>query len=395
MLTSPGDKQKKDLIKRHHAELFKRQKAPEIDNGSILTERPHPDAKNFSQIIQANTEAGFGVLKKIEIKALTLLTKLQPTIESLYSTIKAALNNGGFIIVGGCGAAARAAFLVYTEFEKEFPQFAGRFQVIIAGGLPALIRSREGYEDKSEYGRKSLRDLLSVFPSPHNIVIGLSASGKADFTSGMLAETAEQKLNGFLLCCLPDSEIKENFSAHKILTAQVQQRVKILSIAVGEMVIAGSTRGQAATAQILVLGLVIFSAASNHLIDINICSNALIALLEHTSSKSQASLAQIAYKIISQQGILFYRIQRDASPVVALTETTELTPTFTLPGLINAFDKNPSCPYAIPIVDDTKNAGDALRKLIGRELPLEAKEPWNFPDTTLEYLLGFDPAQKP
>ncbi|GAA2788206.1 hypothetical protein [Nonomuraea dietziae] len=110
-------------------------------------------------------------------------------------------------------------------------------QGVIAGGLPALTRSVEGAEDDTSAGEEALAERgVGALDS----VVGISASGRAPFVLGALAEAGRRGALTVALSC----------NHRTPLSAAAGHAIEVV---VGPEVVTGSTRLKAGTAQKLVL----------------------------------------------------------------------------------------------------------------------------------------------
>src|SRR5437867_2650169 len=83
----------------------------------------------------------------------------------------------------GAGTSGRLGVLDAAEIPPTFGASPDLFQGIIAGGAPALQRSIEGAEDDAHAGALAM-DERGV--KSEDLVIGISASGRAAFVIGAL-----------------------------------------------------------------------------------------------------------------------------------------------------------------------------------------------------------------
>jgi N-acetylmuramic acid 6-phosphate etherase len=152
-----------------------------------------------------------------------------------------AMRAGGRLIYVGAGTSGRLGVLDAAEMPPTFGTDPELVQGIIAGGYEALLRAREGAEDRPEGGAAAV-DERRV--GPHDFVLGIAASGTTPFVHGALARARELGARtGFLLCTPPPAEL---LRAHDVVIAPL----------VGAEVITGSTRLKAGTATKLVLNMI-------------------------------------------------------------------------------------------------------------------------------------------
>src|SRR5437870_12963793 len=106
-----------------------------------------------------------------------------------------AIGNGGRVFYVGAGTSGRLGVLDAAEIQPTFGASPDLFQGIIAGGASALRRSIEGAEDDAHAGALAM-DERGV--KSEDLVIGISASGRAAFVIGALrrARRSEERRVG-------------------------------------------------------------------------------------------------------------------------------------------------------------------------------------------------------
>jgi N-acetylmuramic acid 6-phosphate (MurNAc-6-P) etherase len=127
-------------------------------------------------------------------------------------------------------------------------EFENRTFSVMAGGDYALIKSVEGFEDFSAFGRKQLRD-LDVRAG--DVVFAITEGGETSFVIGTAWEGVASGAKVYFVYNNPD----------EILCRQVERsreiiedpRIEKINLTTGPMAIAGSTRMQATSIQLCVL----------------------------------------------------------------------------------------------------------------------------------------------
>lgn len=146
----------------------------------------------------------------------------------------------GRLVYVGAGTSGRVAVQDGVELGPTFGWPETRLRYLMAGGMVALATSAEGAEDDAEGARLQI---AAHGLGPHDVVIGVAASGRTPFT---LSALAAARLTGALTIGIannPDTPILAA-AEHAILADT------------GAEVLAGSTRMQAGTAQKVVLNMV-------------------------------------------------------------------------------------------------------------------------------------------
>lgn len=161
-----------------------------------------------------------------------------PAIESAVDAIVGVINQGGHVIYVGAGTSGRLGVLDASEAPPTFGVEPDLFHGIIAGGDSALRSAIEGAEDSGSEGR---RDIARVV-RPHDVVVGISASGRAPYVVGALEGSKNVASKTVAITCEPASPLAR--------AADIA-----IVVEVGPEVLAGSSRLKAGTATKLVLNM--------------------------------------------------------------------------------------------------------------------------------------------
>jgi N-acetylmuramic acid 6-phosphate etherase len=154
---------------------------------------------------------------------------------------EAAFRSGGRLVYVGAGTSGRLGVLDAAEMPPTYGTDPEMVRGVIAGGYEALVRSREGAEDRPEDGAAAMDDLAI---GPKDFVLGIATSGSTPYVHGaLLRAKGLGARTGFLLCTFPPRELLD---AHDVVIAPL----------VGPEVITGSTRMKAGTATKLVLNTI-------------------------------------------------------------------------------------------------------------------------------------------
>lgn len=162
-----------------------------------------------------------------------------PAIELAVEAVVAAIRDGGRVRYVGAGTSGRLGVLDASEWPPTFGVDAGLARGIVAGGDRALRESVEGAEDDGAAGERDVRAAARA----GDVVIGISASGRAPYVRRALAAAREIGARAVALTCDPASP----------LTGDADITV---AVDVGPEVLAGSSRLKAGTATKLALNLI-------------------------------------------------------------------------------------------------------------------------------------------
>lgn len=160
-------------------------------------------------------------------------------IAAAVDMISEAIENGGHVIYIGCGTSGRLGIVDASECPPTFGVDYDLVRGIIAGGESAMFRAVEGAEDSEEWGGRSIEEDGATVG---DVVVGLSASGRAPFVIGALKKARERGCKTIAVTCNPGSLMEEHCDI-------------AVSVYVGPEVISGSTRLKAGTAQKLILNI--------------------------------------------------------------------------------------------------------------------------------------------
>lgn len=152
-----------------------------------------------------------------------------------------AFRAGGRLVYVGAGTSGRLGVLDAAEMPPTYGTDPAMVVGVIAGGYGALVRAREGAEDRPEDGAAAMdeRDV-----GPDDFVLGIASSGTTPYVHGALARARERGARtGFLLCTHPTDQLQ---AAHDVVIAPL----------VGPEIITGSTRMKAGTATKMVLNTI-------------------------------------------------------------------------------------------------------------------------------------------
>ncbi len=156
-----------------------------------------------------------------------------------------AFRSGGRLIYVGAGTSGRLGVLDAAECPPTFGTHPDMVVGVIAGGVPSLVRSREGAEDDVTAGVAAM-DERGV--SSRDVVIGIAASGTTPYVRAALGRAQTHGAKSVLLTCTDPPRLLAE-------TCDV-----IVSPRVGPEALTGSTRLKAGTATKLVLNAITTTA---------------------------------------------------------------------------------------------------------------------------------------
>jgi N-acetylmuramic acid 6-phosphate etherase len=202
-----------------------------------LTEQRNPRSENLEKL---SAQQLVELFVEEETFVQEALRKETASLASAIEMATKALRGGGRLFYVGAGTSGRLGVLDASEIPPTFGAPAGTVQGIIAGGATALSRSVEGAEDEQGGGALAI-DERGV--SGADLVVGLSASGRAPFVLGALTEAKKRGAQTLLLSCNPDRERTKDCDVE-------------IDLPTGPELLTGSTRLKAGTATKIALNII-------------------------------------------------------------------------------------------------------------------------------------------
>ena len=174
-----------------------------------------------------------------QLAAVAAVGRALPQVAAAAAAAVERLRAGGRLVYVGAGTSGRIGVQDGAELPPTFNWPDDKVVYMMAGGDGALLRAVENAEDDVNAAVARIREAAV---GPHDVVIGVAASGTTPFTVAALREAAAR---GALTIGVSNNEGVPllEICRHPILAET------------GEEVIAGSTRMKAGTAQKIVLNL--------------------------------------------------------------------------------------------------------------------------------------------
>lgn len=360
--------------------------------GALQTEASHPKTRRLSQTLATDTEQGIRMLQSVDLDIVNALDRLiaQPSYALLVMTLVRVLQQGGRVFFTGCGATGRLSILLEAAW-REFWQghadrslratWEDRCISVMAGGDYALIKSVEGFEDFAVFGRRQLRE---AGVRAGDAVVAITEGGETPFVIGTAWEGLDVGAEVFFVYNNPTALLREHVRRSREVLDE--PRFHKLDLSTGPMAITGSTRMQATTAELLVvggaleqaLGQITAPAPGAAAPSVEICQtrfrDLMADLMQAPVVTSLARATVFETGLYRQGGRVTYGAQWGLLDI--LTDTTERSPTFMVPAFRPwgdetsapswAFVKHPTC--------DTVQAWKYLLKRAPRGLTWNASD---------------------
>jgi len=351
--------------------------------GELLTESSHPKTRKLSETLRANLSDGIRLLQSVDDDIPPTVEKVfqQDAFKELIKAFSNALKARSHIFFTGCGATGRLSILLETawrrfwqtlkqkhpEISVRLPKMEDLTVSVMAGGDFALIKSVEGFEDFPDFGRYQLKQ---AGVSCGDVVVAITEGGETPFVIGTGWEGLDVGTKAFFVYNNPTDLLCHFVQRSREVIEE--PRITKLDLSTGPMAITGSTRMQAVTTELLVVGcaleiaLVQFlkeSLTSSEWSKLGVCVSSpedyhqlfaklLTELSNPETVDTMARLTEFEENIYCRHGLITY--MADSAMLDVLTDTTERSPTFMIPpfrkhGDISspqswAFVQNPFCP---------------------------------------------------
>jgi len=384
-----------DAIKRAE-EFLNRQRAFRL--GALLTESSHPKTINLSQTAEDDLPAAIKLLQSVDDEIPPAMEKVlqQDSFQELTEAFVKALNANKRIYFTGCGATGRLSILLEaawrrfwrklkqecSEMGQEIPDMEDRVFSVMAGGDFALIKAVEGYEDFPDFGRYQLREKRI---QPGDVVVAITEGGETPFVIGTAWEGLDAGAKVFFVYNNPTEVLCRYVKRSREVIEE--PRITKLDLTTGPMAITGSTRMQATTAELFVVGsafeiaLLRFLWKSAH--GVSPMQAAKLGLKERQAGDYLGLLSKLLEQLSSSQAVdtlaratrfeegIYRRrglVTYMADPFLldVLTDTTERSPTFMLPAFRKYGDNRSPSSWAF-VKDPFRTTEKAWHALLQRE----------------------------
>jgi N-acetylmuramic acid 6-phosphate etherase len=255
----------------------------------LNTEQQNPKTVNIDLM---TTEEIITVINQEDTLVPNAIAKEIPIIAKVVDRIVEAFKMGGRLIYVGAGTSGRLGIIDASECPPTYGTSPDMVIGVIAGGKRAMTDAIEGAEDNLQKGKQ---DLVDIYLTNKDVVVGIAASGRTPYTIGALQYANEIGAVSISIVCSKDSEM-EKISQYTIAPI------------VGPEVITGSTRMKAGTAQKLVLNML--STASmikmgkvygNLMVDLQMTNEKLFKRAENIVKMATGTTDQEARQALVEQ----------------------------------------------------------------------------------------------
>jgi len=247
-------------------------------------------------------------INEVDQSIAAIVQECIPSLVPLVDCIVQGIRQGGRLIYIGAGSSGRLGVLDASECPPTFGVPYNMVQGLIAGGDGAIRHAVENAEDDLEAGWTTLQQMGI---HPHDIIVGISASGTTPYVHSTLVHAKESKLKTGCIVCNLQSPI-----AH-VVDYPIQLNT-------GPEFLTGSTRMKAGTAQKMVLNMLSTSVMiklgkvyGNKMIDMRIANDklrdrAIRMLMQETSCSSAVAASLISeYKNVR---VALENLKKESTP---------------------------------------------------------------------------------
>lgn len=357
----------------------------------LPTEQPHPHTRDLANAARRDPAEAVRLIQGVDRELLNVADRVFPSeaFAKLVLALTASLTpkhdsageqtTQGRVFFTGCGATGRLSILLEACWRKacqraERPDLEGRVFSVMAGGDFALIKSVEGFEDFSDFGKHQIDETAQRNGGPineHDTVVAITEGGETSFVIGTAWRGLDAEASTFFVFNNPADVLAEH--VHRSRQIIEEPRITKLDLSESPMAVAGSTRMQATTSELLVVGTALemaFDAAldqdvkpSTHYRDRY--ARLLDELEQDTAVDAIAGLAELEAGIYERDERVTYLA--DALLLDVMTDTTERSPTFSLPPFRKRGDDQAPASWSF-VQNPAVPTDTAWHGLLGRQI---------------------------
>jgi N-acetylmuramic acid 6-phosphate etherase len=347
--------------------------------GELLTESFHPKTRELSQTMERDIHAGVRLLQSVDEDIPPALDRIfaQESFGNLVEALREAMLAGRRIFFTGCGATGRLSILLEAAWRQfwrgtgaDDPQRAVMEDLcvsVMAGGDFALIKSVEGFEDFPAFGRHQLKE---AGVQRDDVVVAITEGGETPFVIGTAWQGLDAGARVFFVYNNPTDLLRRHVQRSREVIDE--PRIQKLDLATGPMAITGSTRMQATTTELLVVGAALEMAmdgAGLGAVGARREYRRLFVELLNQLSRTEAvdamvRLVQFEESLYRRHGLVTY--MTESALLDVLTDTTERAPTFMLPPFRKSGDTVSPVSWAF-VKDPQRATPQAWREMLQRE----------------------------
>jgi N-acetylmuramic acid 6-phosphate etherase len=330
--------------------------------GVLPTEQSHPKTRGLAEVIAKDTRAGIRMLQSVDEDVTAAARRVFATDEfrRLVESLTAALERSGRIGFSGCGATGRLSILLEAAYRTA--RGGDGALSIMTGGDYALVRSVEFFEDYVTFGRQQA---VEAGLGRGDVLVAITEGGETSSVIGTAWQALEAGAEVFFAFNNPAHVL----AAHVERSRRVieEPRIVKLDLSSGPMAIAGSTRMQATTSELLVIGAALEMSLGGRKRsgDYAACFESLLRDLAQPSAvDAMARWVEMEEALYRGRNAVTYF--GNAFLLDIFTDTTERAPTFSLPPFRKCDDTTSPRPMAFA-KNPLYSTAETWRRMLGRE----------------------------
>ncbi len=207
------------------------------DRSHLLTEQRLPESMNLDAM---SVEECVALMNAQDLRAVRAVGAVRESVAAAVEIVVAQLKAGGRLLYFGAGTSGRLAVVDASECPPTFRTDPDMVQGVMAGGMEAMFKAKEGAEDSAEGGAAAVDE---KHVGKNDVVMGIAAGGTTPYVHGALRRAAEHGAKTIFLSCVQP------------VPGEPKVDVVIRPLT-GPEVVTGSTRLKAGTATKLVLNMI-------------------------------------------------------------------------------------------------------------------------------------------
>jgi N-acetylmuramic acid 6-phosphate etherase len=323
--------------------------------GGLPTEQPHAYTMDFSASVQRDPEEGVRMLLSVDqdLPPVARRVFLSPEYNALVDAFLRVIDEGRRVCFSGCGSTGRLSIMLEEMWRAYWEGRAGvgpgeaearggdpgdelklarNGCSIMTGGDRALISSVEGFEDHEQFGARQVADLEL---QEGDLLIAISEGGETSSVIGTALEGRRRGCQVFFVYNNPTAIlIRDIERSRRLITHDGVTAIDLFS---GQMALSGSTRMQATSLEMLVVGAAMEEALlrsqsgeiRNRLETADHFARLLVSFQESDNRRVLGSIALAEAELYTRGGRVTYFADQFLLDIIC--DTTERTPTFMLP----------------------------------------------------------------
>lgn len=207
-----------------------------LSRGYLTTEQNNPKSANLDRLSSLEI---VDVFNQEDERTIEAIAGARDDLALAIDRITVALRSGGRLFYIGAGTSGRLGVLDASECPPTFCTPPELVQGIIAGGLPALVKSSEGLEDSVSGGAEAVKEYGIT---AKDVLVGIAAGGTTPYVHGALAEARRLGAVAIFMACVPKEQVA--------IEVDVDIRLPV-----GPEILAGSTRLKSGTVTKMALNI--------------------------------------------------------------------------------------------------------------------------------------------